>query len=544
MQIDILRTVSIGKRAVIVFSITLFVNLFLGVFGYIQINNLFKEVEEITNIRVEAIVESDELIISFLSIKSNLLLLINKDSILQNDAVTYSINKDIDRMGANYKKIEELKLSTVALNNIKSSKVYFEKYTSGIRKIESFVKSGEYEEAIKYRSQFLSSISDEFQRAIFKIKDKQYYYALESKKNADKIYSESVYSISLVIFFSLLLNTVIGWFFTKSITNPIYQVVKFSKKISKGDLTTIIDNRGSDEASEMISSLLEMQKNLSHILQEISNSSDQLAATSEELSVITEESTNNIENQNQQLNMAHTAVTEMSLSIELVAISAQNASDNSDIANEESKLGHKKVEQTLITINELVNDIKLSSNGVNSLALKVNDISSVLDVIRGIAEQTNLLALNAAIEAARAGDTGRGFAVVADEVRTLAHRTQESTKKIETMIGAIKDETNKTVKAMSDSEEQAIDTLAISNDAGNAIKLITDAVTKIYQQNMSIAAAAEQQAQVAKEVDMNLAFVRDLAIQSNEGAKQTRDSSRDLARLAENLNNLVMQFKL
>ncbi|WP_409223582.1 methyl-accepting chemotaxis protein, partial [Escherichia coli] len=40
---------------------------------------------------------------------------------------------------------------------------------------------------------------------------------------------------------------------------------------------------------------------------------------------------------------------------------------------------------------------------VGGLAEKAQDISKVLDVIRGIAEQTNLLALNAAIEAARAG---------------------------------------------------------------------------------------------------------------------------------------------
>ena len=119
----------------------------------------------------------------------------------------------------------------------------------------------------------------------------------------------------------------------------------------------------------------------------------------------------------------------------------------------------------------------------------MNEIGSVLDVIRGIAEQTNLLALNAAIEAARAGDSGRGFAVVADEVRALAHRTQESTKVIEQTIRTLSAETAQTVAAMGQSSERATVTLELARKAGGALAQITSAISQISDQNMTIASA-------------------------------------------------------
>ncbi|EKE77208.1 methyl-accepting chemotaxis protein, partial [Idiomarina xiamenensis] len=169
---------------------------------------------------------------------------------------------------------------------------------------------------------------------------------------------------------------------------------------------------------------------------------------------------------------------------------------------------------------------------------------SVLDVIRAIADQTNLLALNAAIEAARAGDSGRGFAVVADEVRALAHRTQESTKEIETMIQAVQNDTNSTVSSMQNSHEQAKQSLEIANMAGQALQEITQAISRINEQNVTIASSAEEQANVAKEVDKNLVTIRDIANDNASGANETSAASAELARLAENLSSMTMRFRV
>lgn len=59
-----------------------------------------------------------------------------------------------------------------------------------------------------------------------------------------------------------------------------------------------------------------------------------------------------------------------------------------------------------------------------------------------------------------------------------------------------------------------------------------------------IASAAEEQAQVAREVDRNLININDLSVQSASGATQTNLASNDLSRLAIDLNTMVAQFSL
>ncbi|EPN53990.1 methyl-accepting chemotaxis protein, partial [Pseudomonas syringae pv. actinidiae ICMP 18807] len=172
------------------------------------------------------------------------------------------------------------------------------------------------------------------------------------------------------------------------------------------------------------------------------------------------------------------------------------------------------------------------------------DISKVLDVIRAIAEQTNLLALNAAIEAARAGEAGRGFAVVADEVRALAHRTQQSTREIEQMVGSIQTGTGNAVTAMEQTSVQAHKTLEMANGAGKALLEITESISQINERNLMIATAAEEQAQVAREVDRSLVSIRDLSSQTSEGSNQTAIATAELSTLAAGLNRLTKQFRV
>jgi methyl-accepting chemotaxis protein len=251
-----------------------------------------------------------------------------------------------------------------------------------------------------------------------------------------------------------------------------------------------------------------------------------------------------VQRQNDEINQAATAINQMSAAVEEVARNAVQASEAARASSQSAENGQLRVAETVSVITELHDAVGFTANEINGLAGQVKDISGVLDVIRGVAEQTNLLALNAAIEAARAGEAGRGFAVVADEVRALAHRTQQSTAEIERMITSIQNGTGKAVTAMSNSSDRAQESLKVAEAAGQALTEIMAAIQQINERNVGIAAATEEQAQVAREVDRSLTSIRDLSNQTAAAASQTSGASGELSQLAVGLNSMVQVFRV
>lgn len=368
--------------------------------------------------------------------------------------------------------------------------------------------------------------------------------AKKAGRDADDIYQQTQIVVGVFLVVSVAASLLLAWLYTRSLTVPINESLVIARRIAANDLSQDFNATGSDEAAQLVKAIAAMQSNLRDALALIGDSSTQLAATSEEMHAVTEGASRTIQRQNHEIEMAATAVTEMSAAVEEVAGNAASTSELTSQSSSAAIAGRNQVNETVAAINLMVSNVQSTSGEVQALATMATDISKVLDVIRGIAEQTNLLALNAAIEAARAGEAGRGFAVVADEVRALAHRTQKSTQEIEHMVDSIQAGTGNAVTSMSQTSLQARQTLEMANSAGKALGEITDSLSQINERNLMIATAAEEQAQVAREVDRNLVSIRDLSSEASEGSSQTAIATAELTKLAADLNHLTKQFTL
>ncbi|WP_026145254.1 methyl-accepting chemotaxis protein [Pseudomonas asplenii] len=343
---------------------------------------------------------------------------------------------------------------------------------------------------------------------------------------------------------ALLLGVLAAWFITRLIVDPLMLTVQASQRVANGDLSQDLEVTRRDELGQLQDSMQRMTISLREVIGGIRDGVTQIASAAEELSAVTEQTSAGVNSQKVETDQVATAMNEMAATVQEVARNAEQASQVALTASEDARNSDEVVGQALSQIERLATEVEHSTEAMTELKRESDKIGTVLDVIKSVAEQTNLLALNAAIEAARAGEAGRGFAVVADEVRSLAQRTQASTQEIESLIDGLQGVTAQVATTLDNSRALTDSSVELSRRAGTSLLNITRSVASIESMNQQIAAAAEQQAAVAEEINRSVLNVRDISEQTSAASDETAASSIDLARLGVHLQGLVGQFKL
>jgi methyl-accepting chemotaxis protein len=316
----------------------------------------------------------------------------------------------------------------------------------------------------------------------------------------------------------------------------------FTEIAETGDFTKSAVIRNDDEFGVTIRAFNKMVESFTGIITAVSVSSAKLSDSSRGLTGTAQDIHATIGNQTANIGQVAAASMEMAQTVTLISANTARIAAAADDARGIAATGARVVGMTGDEVQEIAQVVRESTQVMNELRDRSQQVGEIVDVIVEITDQTNLLALNAAIEAARAGDHGRGFAVVADEVRKLANSTAEATVGITERIKSIQADTEKAVGTMSKSLERVGRGVDYSRQAGDSLRQIVESVSHLQGMTSEIAVATVELTKASDGISADILAIERSSADSVQAAAHVAGESDKLANLSVELKDEISRY--
>lgn len=387
-------------------------------------------------------------------------------------------------------------------------------YNAAIDRVQNVIAEERYEDALKMLLVDVRPVQTAYFNEIDAL-EKYVVGAMEAgNKEAEKTYAVARWLLMLLLGVAVGVGVFVAIYVTRSITRPLNEAVGIAETVAKGDLTSKIEPKSTDETGMLLHALKTMNENLAHVCSQVRSgtatialASTQIAAGNQDLSSRTEQQASSLE--------------ETASSMEELTSTVRQNGDNAVQANRLAI----SASDVAVKGGAVVTEVVQTMGSINESSRKIVDIISVID---GIAFQTNILALNAAVEAARAGEQGRGFAVVASEVRTLAQRSASAAREIKVLID--------------DSVEKVATGSRLVDQAGATMDEIVASIRRVTDIMAEITAATHEQVDGIEQINRAVVDMDSVTQQNAALVEQAAAAAESLQNQAKTLVDVVSRF--
>ena len=496
-----------------------------------------------------------------LSARENLLSAIVDDDLKETDRLMKEAKQELEEMGTILSTMREHYNGDMAvMDDIEQKRQEAAEYVVEMMERAAF---GQYDKAYEIMKEKYIPRIDLVSEALEQIVQQEKEDAL-AKVNQSKMLAVGGFFVIIVLTVTSALFAVkMGARISKSISDPIQELEKASKQLSKGNLDVNISYQAKDELGNLAGSMRAACTFMKQVIEDADGLLKEMADGNFTAKTGCEEAYTGdfrglLDSMNQLGDQLSGALNEIHEASRQVALGAQQLSEGAQTLAE----GASEQSGAVAQLTNMIEDITVSSNraveitgasyeqamrfrqtaedGRNEMAEllkameRISDtsgqIEKIIAEIEDIAAQTNLLSLNASIEAARAGEAGRGFAVVADQIGKLASGSAQSAVHTRQLI-------------QNSLQEISIGNQITKNTSETLVK-VAEGMELIAGQVRDVKAGVMEQAEFIAKIESSVEQISGVIEQNSASAQESSATSEELTAQAENLEELVSRFKI